>query len=102
MARNEFGAGVADFIVKPTDGLWGIAPGVTVTFWDSSTGGTQYTDLLDAGSTPTTTVTADQYGALPRFFGPDGITGMWADAGGTSRAWMDAHDVTGGASNAGS
>ncbi|MCX4606998.1 right-handed parallel beta-helix repeat-containing protein [Streptomyces mirabilis] len=93
MARHEFGAGIADYVVKPSDGLWGIAPGVTVTFYDASAGGTQYADLLDAGSTAITSVTADAYGLLPRFFGPDGISGMWADAGGSTRAWIEAHNA---------
>lgn len=92
MARFEFGAGIADYVVQPSDGLWGVAPGAVVTFYSASTGGTRYTDLLDAGSNPITSVTADDLGFLPRFFGPDSITGMWADAGGSSRAWMEAHN----------
>jgi hypothetical protein len=91
--RYEFGAGIGDFVVRPSDGLWGVAAGAVVTFYDTSTGGTQYTDLLDAGSLPITSVTADEYGALPRFFGPDGVEGMWADAGGSSRAWIEAHNI---------
>lgn len=94
MARYEFGAGVADFVVAPSDGLWGVGQGVTVTFWDSAVDGTQYTDLLNTASEPITSVTSDQHGGLPRFLGPDGVTGMWADAGGGSRAYMDAHSVT--------
>ncbi|MCX4969388.1 glycosyl hydrolase family 28-related protein [Streptomyces sp. NBC_00654] len=93
MARHEFGAGIGDFVVRPSDGLWGVAAGSVVTFYDQSTGGTPYADLLDAGSTPITTVTTDEYGFLPRFFGPDGVEGMWADAGGSSRAWIEAHNV---------
>jgi lysophospholipase L1-like esterase len=93
VARYSFGAGIADFVVQPSDGLWSVGAGVTVTFWDASTGGTQYTDLLDAGSTPITEVTSDEYGAVPAFFGPDGVTGMWADAGGSSRAWVEARDA---------
>lgn len=96
MARNEFGAGVADFIVRPSDGLWGVAPLAVVAFWDAPTGGSQHTDLLDISASPITSVTADEYGHLPRFQGPDGVTGMWADAGGTSRAWMSAHNLTSG------
>lgn len=96
MARYRFGRGIADYVVQPTDGLWGIAPNVTVTFWDSQTEGTQYTDLLDAGSTPITEITTDANGAVPTFFGPDGVTGMWAEAGGGARAWMEAHETGGG------
>jgi hypothetical protein len=102
MARSEFGAGMADYVVKPSDGLWGIAPGVTITFWSASTGGTQYTDLLDAASNPVTQIVADEQGFIPRFFGPDAITGMWADAGGTSRAWIEGHSDGDSAAAAGS
>ncbi|MFM9637594.1 glycosyl hydrolase family 28-related protein [Streptomyces turgidiscabies] len=93
MARYEYGAGIGDFVVQPADGVWGVAPYATVTFWSAASEGVQYTDLLDASSQPATQVMADQYGALPTFFGPDGVTGMWASAGGTSRAWMEAHSV---------
>src|SRR5690606_9655103 len=67
---------------------------VTVTFWDSATGGTQYTDLLDASGEPIThVVTADgtgtlQVGTIPRFQGPNGVTEMWADAAGGARYLM--------------
>ncbi|MFI8531052.1 glycosyl hydrolase family 28-related protein [Streptomyces aquilus] len=93
MARYEFGAGIADYVVQPSDGLWGVAPGAVVTFYSASTGGTQYTDLLDAGSNPITQVVADAQGFLPRFQGPDGVVGMWASAGGASRAWIEAHNT---------
>jgi hypothetical protein len=93
VARYSFGAGIADFVVQPSDGLWSVGAGVNVTFWDASTEGIQYTDLLDDGSTPITEVTTDEYGAVPAFFGPDGVTGMWADAGGSSRAWVEARDA---------
>ncbi|MFF1709327.1 hypothetical protein [Streptomyces sp. NPDC058268] len=102
MARSTFGAGVADFVVQPSDGLWAVAAGAVITFWDSADAGTQYTDLLDASSTPITSVTADEFGALPRFSGPDTVTGMWADGGGTSRAWMDAHSAATGGGGGGS
>ncbi|RDG37971.1 hypothetical protein [Streptomyces corynorhini] len=88
MARQTFGDGIADFVVQPTDGLWGVAAGTTVTFWNSSTDGEQYTDLLDPDGTPVTAVTSDDYGALPSVQGPEGILGMWADAGGGRRAWL--------------
>jgi hypothetical protein len=96
MARFDFGAGIADYVVEPTDGLWGVADGATVTFWSAADGGTQYTDLLDASATPITEVVADEYGHLPPFQGPDGVTGMWADAGGSRRAWIEARNAGGG------
>ncbi|EST22764.1 hypothetical protein [Streptomyces niveus] len=94
MARYEFGAGVGDFVVRPSDGLWGVGAGVEVTFWDAAADGNQYTDLLNTISEPIASVTSDEYGSLPRFYGPDGVTGMWASAGGTVRAYMDAHSIT--------
>ncbi|WP_405991111.1 glycosyl hydrolase family 28-related protein [Streptomyces sp. NBC_00986] len=96
MTRYEYGAGLADYVVAPADGLWRVAGNAVISFYDAADGGTQYTDLQDAGGTPMTSVRADEYGFLPRFLGPDNITGMWADAGGTSRAWMEAHNVTSG------
>jgi hypothetical protein len=96
MARSTFGASLADFVVQPSDGLWGVAAGASITFWDESDGGTQYTDLLDASSAPVTQVTSDEFGAIPEFSGPDDVTGMWADAGGESRAWIEARSVTSG------
>src|SRR5690606_724940 len=44
---------------------------------------------------PITEVTADAQGAIPQFYGPDGVVGMWAEAGGGMRAWLEAH-ATGG------
>ncbi|CAL9665309.1 hypothetical protein SUDANB145_07403 (plasmid) [Streptomyces sp. enrichment culture] len=93
MARYDFGAGIADYVVQPSDGLWAIAPGATLTFWSAADGGTQYTDLLDAADAPVTQVTADEQGFVPAFRGPDGVAGMWADAGGASRAWMSARNA---------
>ncbi|WP_328657859.1 right-handed parallel beta-helix repeat-containing protein [Streptomyces sp. NBC_00334] len=102
MARYHFGAGVADFLVTPRDGLWGVAPGAVVTFWSASDGGVQYTDLLDGAGTPITEITADQYGMLPAFQGPDGVAIMWASAGGTSRVWLKARDADSAAAATGS
>lgn len=91
MARYDFGGGIADYVVRPSDGLWAVAPGQVLTFWAAADGGAQYTDLQDAGGTATASIRADEYGAIPRFRGPDGVIGMWADAGGASRAWVEAH-----------
>lgn len=93
MARFQFGRGIADFVVRPTDGLWGIGAGTTLTFWDAPDAGTQHTDLLNADGEPTTEVVTDAQGRIPTFAGPDGVTGLWASAGGTSRAWMTARDA---------
>ncbi|MCG0062230.1 hypothetical protein L0F81_02825 [Streptomyces tricolor] len=90
---------MADYVVRPTDGLWGVAPGTVVTFWDSITDGTQYTDLLDALGAPITQVTTDTNGFIPSFSGPVDVPGMWADAGGTSRAWIAARDGSAGPSS---
>ncbi|MFJ2515630.1 SGNH/GDSL hydrolase family protein [Streptomyces griseoviridis] len=90
MARNQFGAGIADYVVRPSDGLWGIAPNTIVTFWSAADGGMQYTDLQDAAGSPISSVTTNDQGLITTFAGPDGVTGMWADAGGTSRAWVGA------------
>ncbi|UAX56817.1 SGNH/GDSL hydrolase family protein [Streptomyces sp. A144] len=89
MARHQFGAGLADFVVRPQDGLWAVTPGAVVTFWSASDGGIQYTDLLDLAGSPITQVTADANGRIPQFQGPDSVTGMWADAG-TVRGWIQA------------
>ncbi|MFE9923262.1 glycosyl hydrolase family 28-related protein [Streptomyces sp. NPDC005774] len=101
MARFQFGRGIADYVVQPSDGLWGIAPNVVVTFWDGATEGTQYTDLLDAGSEPITEVTTDAQGLIPRLSGPDEVSGMWAEAGGGTRAWMQGHNTGGGGGGGG-
>ncbi|MET9304999.1 glycosyl hydrolase family 28-related protein [Streptomyces cellulosae] len=103
MARYLYGATLADYVVQPTDGLWGVAPGAALTFWSSADGGTQYTDLLDGSGATASSITTDENGFIPSFSGPDGVTGMWADAGGGTRAWMPARDAgDGGEAAAGS
>ncbi|MFI5664586.1 glycosyl hydrolase family 28-related protein [Streptomyces sp. NPDC051684] len=102
MPRYEFGSGAADFVVRPADGLWGVGANVAVTMWDAVTEGSQYTDLQDVGGLPTTQVVTDEFGGIPRFLGPPDVTGMWADAGGANRFWIEAHSVTSGYSQAGS
>ncbi|CAL9596007.1 hypothetical protein SUDANB43_05303 [Streptomyces sp. enrichment culture] len=90
MARFIFGAGMADYVVQPVDGLWGVAPGAVITFWDAADGGTQYTDLLNAAGTPVTEIVADSNGFVPEFSGPDSVTGMWAGVGESARVWIEA------------
>ncbi|WP_335936610.1 hypothetical protein [Streptomyces sp. PTD5-9] len=91
MARFDYGQGIADFVTTPADGIWMVAPNAPITFWDAPLDGVQHLDLLDADGTPITSVTSDEHGQLPRFSGPDGVDGMWADAGGGRRAWLYAH-----------
>ncbi|MFF9215636.1 glycosyl hydrolase family 28-related protein [Streptomyces viridosporus] len=93
MARYQYGAGIADFVVRPSDGLWTVAPGAVVTFWDAAVDGVQYTDLQTMEGAAISEVVASEHGGLPRFVGPDAVTGMWADAGGSFRVWMEAHQV---------
>ncbi|MBZ6259770.1 hypothetical protein KVH22_30085 [Streptomyces olivaceus] len=97
MARSTFGRTLADFVVRPTDGLWGVAPGSELTFWSAADGGSQYTDLLDSMGAAATTIVTGEDGVIPIFQGPDGVAAMWADAGGTRRARIEAHqDGSGG------
>ncbi|REF00277.1 hypothetical protein [Thermomonospora umbrina] len=96
MARHLFG-GIADFVVGAGDevtvgsltGLQNLlVPDQDVTFWTAPSGGVQYTDLLDLTDTPIPdgTLTTGSTGAYPQFRGPDGVTLMYADAGGARRA----------------
>lgn len=94
MARHLFGGSIPDYVVTPGDsvtvgGVTGnqvlLVPAEAVTFWSDPSTGTQYTDLLDLTNSAITGVTSDADGALPQFYGPDGITVMWADASGSRR-----------------
>ncbi|MBZ6258874.1 hypothetical protein KVH22_25495 [Streptomyces olivaceus] len=102
MARAEFGAGIADYVVTPSDGLWAVGANTVITFWDSRDGGTQYTDLQDASGSPITEVVTDEFGALPAFRGPDSVLGMWAEGLGGTRVWISARDAAGGGGGGGS
>lgn len=99
MARHTFGMTLTDWVFEAGAGGEAIlAGGVAVTFWSERTGGIQYEDLLDEGGSPATSVTSGDgttipTGFIPPFSGPDGITSMWADAGGGSRAIIMANDV---------
>jgi hypothetical protein len=94
VARHLFG-GIAEYVVAPGDevtvgDITGnqtlLVPSTLVTFWNAATAGSQYTDLQDLSLTPITSVISDENGALPQFWGPDGITVLYADAGGDRRA----------------
>lgn len=88
MTRYSFGGGAEDYVAsngRPRGG-------VTVTFWTARLGGTQITDLLDAEGVPAVEVVSDDQGQLPVFYGPDGVSELWADAGG-ARVRLDTYDT---------
>lgn len=99
MTRHMYGQGPSDwtFSVGAANAAT-LAGSITITFWNQSTSGTQYTDLLDASGSPITSVTSSDgssglpIGTIPLFFGPDGVTTMWADGGGGYRSMVTAHD----------
>jgi hypothetical protein len=81
MARSTFGGTANDLVLRKAGPFWGPPlDAVTVTFWDSETGGTRYTDLLLDGQ-PVSSVRSGVNGQLPAFQGPDGVAAMWADDG---------------------
>lgn len=92
MARHTFLGDMASWVMDTgasatsTSGFAGdttlVIPGITVTFWSAASGGSQYTDLLNATGTPITSVISAADGSLPQISGPDAVTAMWADASG--------------------
>lgn len=102
MARYWFGGGIADWTFTTQDAVGGfndmaqIVGAVQVAFYNAETGGTQVTDLLDASGVPATTITSSDgsdgraAGTIPPFQGPDGVTELWASAGGGPRALVQA------------
>ena len=106
--RNRFGGTSTDWVFTPVLSGSAVVPSLAsepVTFWSSKTGGTQYTDLLVNGAAASTVVTTGT-GQLPIFYGPDGVTELWADAGServllttnanaASTAWLDESAVVG-------
>lgn len=105
MARHLYGGGIADWTFDLGDpatagsgasgNLAVVVPSVTVTFYDSPTTGTQYSDLTDLSGVPISSISSDTSGELPQFYGPDGIYFMWADASGGAgpRRLMAATDL---------
>jgi hypothetical protein len=57
----------------------------TVLFYDAQTAGNQITDLQDLTNAPISQVAVDASGDVPMFYGPDGVTQMWASANGGPR-----------------
>lgn len=87
MARSLFGGGTADFLAAVGPGGTLRALSGNLTLWTAESGGTQHTDLLLNGS-PVTSIAVDRTGQVPRFQGPNGVTDLWADAGGDGRVRM--------------
>jgi hypothetical protein len=88
MARSTFGGFGGDQVsLDPVgnSGFYKAAANLpaTGTFWSASTGGTQYTDLVDPGTgVALAGVSTDAHGHVIPFKGPDGIAEGWVDFGG--------------------
>ncbi|MGZ4559488.1 MAG: hypothetical protein ACXVGQ_00395 [Mycobacteriaceae bacterium] len=87
MARFTFGGFGGDQVsLDPTlnNGFFraGLSLNATGTFWSASTGGTQYTDLIDPNTSAALTgVSTSSRGLVTPFKGPDGVTEGWLDFG---------------------
>jgi hypothetical protein len=85
VARHRFG-GIADYVISVgTANAATLQPGATITCWNQPSGGAQHTDLLATDLvTPITggELTADSTGAVPEFYGPDGVRSLYLDANG--------------------
>lgn len=92
MARRRFGTSANDWVVSIDLNGALRAISATLTAWDARTGGTQITDLLDADDQPISevAVTRGQW----EFYGPDGVTELWVDAGGADRELVTAEGAT--------
>ncbi len=94
MARNKFGAGLADWTFGAVGNNLQLLGNIAVSCFSAETGGTQYTDLINAAGSPVSTITSSAgtdgraIGTIPPFLGPDGVTEMWVSAGGGPRARM--------------
>jgi hypothetical protein len=82
IGRRRFGGTTADWTFQFVGDAVDRAAGVTVTFYNALTGGTQITDLTTSGGGPITSVVSDASGEIPEFFGPDSVLEMFADANG--------------------
>jgi parallel beta-helix repeat protein len=107
MSRSTFGGTSVDWLVEPyqfgTHTLLALrTTTTTLTFWSAFSGGSQYTDLLNASATPVTTISVLGH-QVPNFQGPDGILAMWADKGdGSPRELLEAQDLAAASSAAAS
>lgn len=102
MTRHSFGGDLGAWTVTSGAGNAAVlASAATITFWTAKTGGSQLTDLAGAadGSSPMsqviTSTGSDGYpvGSIPQFWGPDGVTSMWASANAGPRSLIQANDM---------
>lgn len=110
MARFSFGGDMGGWLVGYGNEATALESGITgrqavalggvnVQFWSAATGGVQYTDLTDASGVGVTEIQTSPgnasypLGVLPRFFGPDGIAVMFAQAGSGPRLRITAVDA---------
>jgi hypothetical protein len=110
MSRHSFGGDISAVVVSAGGGNAAIlAGGVTCTFYSAASGGTAYTDLSgdSGGTSPVTSISSSDGsggrlpGSLPVFYGPNGVTSMWVQAGAAARVLILANDGGGGVSTAG-
>jgi hypothetical protein len=92
MSRHLFGLSAADLAMEKVGDEVRLRAGAVGTVWDSLTGGTQITDLTDLAGTPITQITADTDAAVG-FYGPDGVSTVYADFGYSRRFLMMAVDL---------
>lgn len=92
MARNLFGGTAAD-VAEDASGVR--VPTITGTIWDGPTAGaTRITDLMMPDGTPITVITADQYGMIPPFLGPDpSPEKLYVDFGGGIKTAITASNI---------
>lgn len=95
VTRRPFGGTTSDFVdrVSNTGALLASA-GAPCKFYTAATGGVQVMDLRDSGGNATSVISADAYGMIPPFLGPDdGSDYLWVTAGGLNRQRMEATDL---------
>jgi hypothetical protein len=93
MARNSYGLTLDGWTFDiADDGVTPVLASANITFWTLQTGGEQITDLLlGDGATATDSIQSSDgtdgltIGTIPLFYGPDGISRMWASAAGGPR-----------------
>ncbi|CAM5331011.1 hypothetical protein [Streptomyces aurantiogriseus] len=92
MSRHLFGLSAADLAMEKVGDEVRLRAGAVGTVWDALVGGTQITDLTDLAGNPITQITADTEAAVG-FYGPDGVSTVYADFGYSRRFLMMAVDL---------